>query len=92
MRSVAGSHPGRRCRLLIMDSTRMSRPATSRRSRMGTSRAGGVPAVLPAYHSTGHKLATSVAMHFWYDTLLSMAAFAFDPQNQPFVVNFARPL
>jgi membrane protease YdiL (CAAX protease family) len=45
-----------------------------------------------AYHSTGHKLATSVAMHFWYDTLLSMAAFAFDPTNQPFVVNYARPL
>jgi membrane protease YdiL (CAAX protease family) len=45
-----------------------------------------------AYHSSGHKLATSVAMHFWYDTLLSMAAFAVDPQNQPFVVNYARPL
>ena len=45
-----------------------------------------------AYRYTGHKLATSVAMHFWYDTLLSMAAFAVDPQGQPFVVQYARPL
>ncbi len=45
-----------------------------------------------AYRHTGHKLATSVAMHFWYDTLLSLAAFAVDPQSQPFVVQYARPL
>jgi membrane protease YdiL (CAAX protease family) len=44
-----------------------------------------------AYHYSDHKLSTSVAMHFWYDTLLSMAAFALDPTNQPFVVEFARP-
>jgi membrane protease YdiL (CAAX protease family) len=40
-----------------------------------------------AYVHTGHKLATSVAMHFWYDFLLSTVAFAADPDHQPFVVN-----
>jgi membrane protease YdiL (CAAX protease family) len=44
-----------------------------------------------AYIRTGHKLETSVAMHFWYDFLLSAAAFAADPQHQPFVVQFASP-
>ncbi len=41
-----------------------------------------------AYQHTGYKLKTSVAMHFWYDTLLSMAAFALDPEHQPFVVTY----
>ena len=41
-----------------------------------------------AYIRTHHKLATSVAMHFWYDTLLSAIAFAADPEHQPFVVNY----
>ncbi len=41
-----------------------------------------------AYQHTGHQLRTSVAMHFWYDTLLSMAAFALDPEHQPFVVSY----
>jgi membrane protease YdiL (CAAX protease family) len=41
-----------------------------------------------AYIHTGHQLETSVAMHFWYDFLLSTVAFAADPQNQPFVVQF----
>lgn len=45
-----------------------------------------------AYIHTGHKLETSVAMHFWYDFLLSTAAFAADPQNQPFVVQFGMPM
>jgi len=45
-----------------------------------------------AYRATDHKLATSVAMHFWYDTLLSLAAFAVDPQSQPFTVQYASPL
>ena len=45
-----------------------------------------------AYIHTGHKLETSVAMHFWYDFLLSTVAFAADPQNQPFVVQFGMPL
>lgn len=45
-----------------------------------------------AYIRTGHRLETSVAMHFWYDFLLSAAAFAADPQHQPFVVQFASPL
>ena len=40
-----------------------------------------------AYAHTGHKLSTSVAMHFWYDFLLSTVAFAADPNHQPFVVN-----
>ena len=38
-----------------MDTTGMSRPATSRRSRMGTSRAGGVPTVLPADEPSGYQ-------------------------------------
>jgi membrane protease YdiL (CAAX protease family) len=42
-----------------------------------------------AYAHTGHKLSTSVAMHFWYDFLLSTVAFAVDPQHQPFVVNYS---
>jgi membrane protease YdiL (CAAX protease family) len=41
-----------------------------------------------AYIHTGHRLETSVAMHFWYDFLLSTVAFAADPQNQPFVVQY----
>lgn len=41
-----------------------------------------------AYIRTNHELATSVAMHFWYDTLLSAIAFAADPEHQPFVVNY----
>jgi membrane protease YdiL (CAAX protease family) len=45
-----------------------------------------------AYQRTGHKLSTSVAMHFWYDTLLSMVAFAADPEHQPFVVNYGGPM
>lgn len=45
-----------------------------------------------AYNRTGHELETSVAMHFWYDFLLSAAAFAADPQHQPFVVQHSGPL
>jgi membrane protease YdiL (CAAX protease family) len=41
-----------------------------------------------AYIHTGHRLETSVAMHFWYDFLLSTAAFAADPTHQPFVVQY----
>ena len=41
-----------------------------------------------AYIHTNHNLSTSVAMHFWYDTLLSAIAFAADPEHQPFVVNY----
>jgi membrane protease YdiL (CAAX protease family) len=39
-----------------------------------------------AYIETGHRLETGVAMHFWYDFLLSSVAFALDPTHQPFVV------
>lgn len=42
-----------------------------------------------AYQHSGHKLSRSVAMHFWYDTLLSLFAFAADPEHQPFVVNYS---
>ena len=45
-----------------------------------------------AYIRTGHRLETSVAMHFWYDFLLSAAAFAADPQHQPFVVQYSAPM
>lgn len=45
-----------------------------------------------AYIKTGHKLSTSVAMHFWYDFLLSTAAFVSDPQHQPFVVQYGRAM
>jgi len=42
-----------------------------------------------AYIHTGHQLRTGVAMHFWYDTLLSLASFALDPTHQPFVVQMS---
>jgi hypothetical protein len=45
-----------------------------------------------AYIETGHRLETSVAMHFWYDFLLSSVAFAADPQHQPFVVQYGSTL
>jgi membrane protease YdiL (CAAX protease family) len=45
-----------------------------------------------AYIQTGHRLETSVAMHFWYDFLLSTVGFAIDPENQPFVVQFSMPM
>jgi membrane protease YdiL (CAAX protease family) len=45
-----------------------------------------------AYIRTGYRLETSVAMHFWYDFLLSTAAFALDPQHQPFVVQYGMAL
>ena len=45
-----------------------------------------------AYMNTGYRLETSVAMHFWYDFLLSTAAFAADPEHQPFVVRYGMTL
>lgn len=45
-----------------------------------------------AYMNTGYHLETSVAMHFWYDFLLSTAAFAADPEHQPFVVRYGMVL
>ncbi len=41
-----------------------------------------------AYIHTGYKLETSVAMHFWYDFLLSTVGFMIDPTHQPFVVQY----
>jgi len=37
---------------------------------------------------TGHQLESSVALHFWYDFLLSTTAFIADPEHQPFVARF----
>ena len=45
-----------------------------------------------AYIRTGYRLETSVAMHFWYDFLLSTASFIVDPQHQPFVVQYGMAL
>jgi membrane protease YdiL (CAAX protease family) len=45
-----------------------------------------------AYIETGYKLETGVAMHFWYDFLLSTVAFALDPTHQPFVVQVGSPM
>jgi membrane protease YdiL (CAAX protease family) len=45
-----------------------------------------------AYIRTGHRLETGVAMHFWYDFLLSTVGFVVDPEHQPFVVQFATPM
>ncbi|HTR55652.1 MAG TPA: CPBP family intramembrane glutamic endopeptidase [Kofleriaceae bacterium] len=45
-----------------------------------------------AYIHTGYRLETSVAMHFWYDFLLSAVDFAMDPQHQPFVVQYSARL
>jgi membrane protease YdiL (CAAX protease family) len=41
-----------------------------------------------AFIKTGYHLETSVAMHFWYDFLLSTVDFIVDPQQQPFVVQY----
>jgi membrane protease YdiL (CAAX protease family) len=40
---------------------------------------------------TGAQLETSVALHFWYDFLLSTAAFISDPDDQPFAVRIGMP-
>ena len=45
-----------------------------------------------AYVHTGHRLETGVAMHFWYDFLLSTVGFAVDPNHQPFVVSYGTTL
>jgi membrane protease YdiL (CAAX protease family) len=45
-----------------------------------------------AYLRTDYHLRTSVAMHFWYDFLLSTAGFLVDPEHQPFTVSYAMPL
>jgi membrane protease YdiL (CAAX protease family) len=45
-----------------------------------------------AYMKTGYQLKTSVAMHFWYDFLLSTVGFLVDTEHQPFVVNYSAPI
>src|SRR6478752_3713420 len=54
----ASSHPSRRCRLPIMDTTAASRPTSSRRSKLGSSRAGGVPTTLPTDAAPRHQQTT----------------------------------
>jgi membrane protease YdiL (CAAX protease family) len=44
-----------------------------------------------AYMKTDWRLETSVAMHFWYNFLLSTVAFVVDPTNQPFTVRVTLP-
>ncbi len=44
-----------------------------------------------AHMKTGYQLETSVAMHFWYNFLLSTAAFVANPEAQPFVVRIGAP-
>jgi membrane protease YdiL (CAAX protease family) len=44
-----------------------------------------------AYMKNDYRLETGVAMHFWYDFLLSAAGFAIDPENQPFAVHVTMP-
>ena len=44
-----------------------------------------------AYRETGYSLATSVAIHFWYDLLLEAISFAGDPKNSPLAVTWAMP-
>ena len=44
-----------------------------------------------AYRSSGYSLAPSVAIHFWYDFLLSAAFFVADPRNSPLAVTWAIP-
>jgi len=40
---------------------------------------------------TSGGLATPVAIHFWYDFLISTVAFVADPEHQPFVARFGAP-
>jgi membrane protease YdiL (CAAX protease family) len=43
------------------------------------------------YRDSGYSLAPSVAMHFWYDFLLTSTLFAIDPQNSIFSARIAVP-
>jgi membrane protease YdiL (CAAX protease family) len=43
------------------------------------------------YKMSDHQLRRGVALHFWYDFLLSTAAFVIDPDHAPFVARFGRP-
>lgn len=40
---------------------------------------------------TGHTLATNVALHTWYDFLLSTLSFVADPDHQPFSLRIGMP-
>jgi membrane protease YdiL (CAAX protease family) len=43
------------------------------------------------YKASDFQLRRGVALHFWYDFLLSTADFIIDPDHAPFVVRFGRP-
>jgi membrane protease YdiL (CAAX protease family) len=58
----------------------------------------GVPVITAAgfamgwlYRDSGYSLAPPVALHFWYDLLLTGALFVIDPQNSIFSANVAVP-
>jgi membrane protease YdiL (CAAX protease family) len=40
---------------------------------------------------TGFRLETSVALHFWYDFLISTISFVADPDHQPFALRLGMP-
>jgi membrane protease YdiL (CAAX protease family) len=40
---------------------------------------------------TGFQIETSVALHFWYDFLLSTVSFVADPDHQPFAMRVSLP-
>ena len=40
---------------------------------------------------TGFQLETSVALHFWYDFLVSTIGFIADPDHQPFAIRIGLP-
>lgn len=64
-------------------------PGTAAASVAYITAAGGYLGL--ASMKTNGGLATPVAIHFWYDFLLSTAAFVADPENQPFVARFGAP-
>jgi membrane protease YdiL (CAAX protease family) len=44
-----------------------------------------------AYKSSGYSLAPSVAVHFWYDLLLSATFFVLDPKGSPLAARVTIP-
>ncbi len=43
------------------------------------------------YMHNGFSLAEPVALHFWYDFIMSTLSFVLDPDNQPFAIRFSLP-
>ena len=42
-----------------------------------------------AYQETGYGLQAPMAVHFWYDYLLSVVSFVLDPKNSPLAFSVA---